>query len=311
MNLLNFYTKLYGRLKNYGMPVRVMSPIRWAVRTMANKQLPKYFSHPINKEYPVEEGLIVSFTSFPGRIDEVWKVVQSLKRQTLLPEKIFLWLSKDQFQRIEDIPENLRKEENDIFEIRMVDGDIRSHKKYYYVLLTYPDKTFITCDDDVIYDVNMIKRLVCTSKIHPGCIIANHTARIKFDEKGDISSYADFDRNVQPFSSDNLLQIGIGGCLYPPGSLHETVIEKDLFTKLSPLADDIWLNAMARLNSTPVVQTASDPLILPIVTDAPTLSSVNNGELNMNNVQIAQIRNYLKVNGIKDVYASTCDVRDE
>ena len=85
------------------------------------------------------------------------------------------------------------------------------------------------------------------------------------------------------------------------------MLNQDLLWQLSPLADDIWLNAMARLNETPVVQTANYHLTLPIGSDSPSLSSINNGE-NMNDKQICQIREYLKAHNMVDVYSSMCHI---
>ena len=98
------------------------------------------------------------------------------------------------------------------------------------------------------------------------------------------------------------MQIGVGGVLYPPHSLHELTLRQDLFINLTPLADDIWLNAMARLNGTPVVRSDFKWLPLPIKSDSPSLSSVNNGQ-NRNDEQIANVRNYLQKNDLPDVYA--------
>ena len=44
----------------------------------------------------VEDGVIISLTSFPARLDTLWQCVESLKRQTVRPEKIILYLSKEQ-----------------------------------------------------------------------------------------------------------------------------------------------------------------------------------------------------------------------
>jgi len=87
------------------------------------------------------------------------------------------------------------------------------------------------------------------------------------------------------------------------------VLDSDVFMNLCPSADDIWLNAMARLNSTPVVKSAKKVQLLPIVNRSPSLNSVNNGEINLNDTQIGQLRNYLISNNLEDVYSSKCNVK--
>lgn len=310
MNPLDFFTKAYGSLHNYrGVPFWALTPARRIVRGLANWYLPRYLARPQKSRGRTEKGLIVSFTSFPARIDKVWMVVESLKNQTVRPEKIILWLSKEQFSTEESIPASLKRQEDELFKIRMVEGDIRSHKKYYYTIQEYPDNPFITCDDDVFYEPDMIERLLQASKLFPECIVANHTAQLRFDEHGELMPYLKFGNDCKAYCSSDLIQIGVGGVFYPPHCLHDLVGHKDVFMKIAPLADDIWLNVMARLKGTPVVQSRSNVLPLPIASNAPTLCSVNNGAENMNDRQIAQIRHYLRDNDIDDVFSPTCCVK--
>lgn len=305
MNLLNLFTRTYARLHNYpGVPYWVLTPFRKIVRYGANKTLPKYLEKGKSPNGEAEKGVIISFTSFPARINDVWKVVESLKNQSVLPEKIILWLSREQFPTKDTIPDTLWKQEDSLFEIRMVEGDIRSHKKFYYVMQEFPDKTFVTCDDDIYYHPDMLKYLVEGSKQFPECVIANTTRKMCFENNGELKPYNQWETNYESFSSENLIQIGVGGVLYPPKTLHELTLRKDLFFSLTPMADDIWLNCMARMQGTPVVQSAMKMLPLPIDSDSPALSSANKGQ-NRNDLQLSQLKDYLVKNGLSDVYSKT------
>src|SRR5690606_5759236 len=53
-----------------------------------------------------DEKYIVSFTSFPGRIDQVWIVAELLLRQSFKPDAVILWLSEEQFPD-RQVPKNL------------------------------------------------------------------------------------------------------------------------------------------------------------------------------------------------------------
>lgn len=302
--IISSLTRFYGKLHNYkGIPYWLLTPIRKLTRMLVNMVLPYYVKRVHNKNLITGKGIIISLTSFPDRINSVWLVVESLKNQSIKPEKIILWLSKEQFPAKDDIPVNLWECEDAFFEIRMVDDDIRSHKKYYYAIQEYPEKTIVTCDDDVYYHPDMLKNLVKVSKHYPNCIIANNTSQISWDTKGELMPYKKWSSDFKAFSSLNNVQIGIGGVLYPPHCLHPLVTRADLFCKLSPLADDLWLNLMARLNGTPVVQTPNHIQPLPVECEAPSLSSVNNGADNMNDRQIQQMREWLSTQGIVDVYS--------
>ena len=92
MNFLNLFSRLYARLHNYpGVPFWVLTPLRKIVRYGANRILPRYLEKAHTHRGTIENGVIISFTSFPARINDVWKVVESLKNQSILPEKIILW----------------------------------------------------------------------------------------------------------------------------------------------------------------------------------------------------------------------------
>ena len=309
MNIYELNTKIYGNLKNFGMPFWIMTPLRRMVRCISNLVLPSYLSSRYNyKKQNIKKNLIVSLTSFPGRINIVWMTIESIKRQNILPEKIYLWLCKEQFPARESVPESLWVREDDIFEIKFVAENIRSHTKYYYAFQNYSDKIIVTCDDDIIYDPDMIKRLVDTSALYPGCIIANHSTHINFNDKGDVVPYLQWSDGYPSLATENRLQLGEAGVLYPPHCMPELLLRKDLFMKLCPLADDIWLNSMSRLKKIPVVQTKKQLQLLPISNDAPALCYVNNGEENMNDKQINDIREYLRNNNLVDVYSSDCVV---
>ena len=48
------------------------------------------------------------------------------------------------------------------------------------------------------------------------------------------------------------LQTGVGGVLYPPHSLDESMLDAGLFTRIAPTADDIWFWAAAVAKGTKV-----------------------------------------------------------
>lgn len=112
-----------------------------------------------------QDGLIICMTSFPARIDYVWLVVECLLRQTIQAEDIVLYLSKKQFPTKDKLPSQLLNMElNHKVTIKMENEDYRSHKKYWYALRDFPNKTIITVDDDIIYDSKLIEQLIVFQK---------------------------------------------------------------------------------------------------------------------------------------------------
>lgn len=258
------------------------------------------------------DNLIVSLTSFPARIDNVWKTILSLKRQSWLPSKIILWLSLEEFPNRE-IPQSLSSMIDHLFNVEFVDRNLRSHKKYLYAFNAYPESAIVTVDDDVFYHKDVVKNLVETSLQYPGAVIANRVRQIKWD--GDrLLPYEQwvkrgfFDKDWgYPADASDLFPVGVDGVLYPPGALDRQVCNVDLFMELTPMADDIWLNAMTRRNKTRVIYTGWKYRQIPVRSEgAPCLEDVNCGG-NLNDIQFQKVRDYFKEKYASDIYAGPAD----
>ncbi len=294
MNIVNIVVELYGFLyKRERIPTKLLSPFRYVVRTVANILLPRILkiSTSVSKgKYGNEdEKIIVSLTSFPGRINSVWLVIECMMRQTLLPNKIVLWLSKEQFESVDGLPESLRKRQNDVFEIRLVEKDYRSHKKYLYAFKEFSNDIVVTIDDDIFYPLTMIESLVKAHKSNPDAVICRHGSRITYDENGNILPYASWKESCN-YQKKDFFGSG-GGTLFIPSKLFKDTTNVDLAILLCPLADDVWLNAMARINKLPIIF-ITPHLILPIFTETKErLCSINCGE-NKNDVQIKNVIEY-------------------
>ena len=104
--------------------------------------------------------LIISFTSYPARIKYVKNVLRALYAQTLQPDKILLWLAKEQFPNLEkDLPEELQDDlRQNKFELRWCDN-LGTHKKYFYAMQEFPEDIIVTVDDDVEYDKDVLQTL--------------------------------------------------------------------------------------------------------------------------------------------------------
>lgn len=221
----------------------ILTFIAW----IANRTLPLYLHYTESKRSIRKEDIVVSLTSFPVRINYVWLTIETIKRQTLRPLKIILYLSKEQFPHQEqDLPQNLLNECDELFEIKFVDDDLRSHKKYYYAFQEYSDKNIVIFDDDLFYESHILEALYKGHRENPQCIISSLAIMITDGRK-----YKDWEKNKRKnFSSLNLIAIGVGGVLYPPRCYAERVFDIDAIKENCYKADDLWLNYMCRLNGT-------------------------------------------------------------
>lgn len=196
--------------------------------------------------------IIVSVTSFPARINDVWISLESLFRQTVKPDMIILWLAESQFPD-KKIPESLVRLQSRGLTIRFCE-DLRSHKKYYFAMKEFQNACIMTFDDDLYYDKNVIKRVVELYAKHPDYICTNRAHEIMIKE-GMVQPYSRWNHNAKNIlvPSKALLQTGGAGTLYPPKSLSESAFDKNLIQTLCFHADDVWLKLMATLNDKKVV----------------------------------------------------------
>jgi hypothetical protein len=260
-------------------------------RQTANILLPVSFRmFPSKTVLPLstQPNLIVSLTSFPARIDKLWMVIECMFRQTVLPNKILLWLSKEQFPSMEDVPARLKAYQTRGLDIQLVENDYRSHKKYLYTLQQYPNDILITIDDDLFYRSTMIEELMAGHEKQPEAIMAHYTHNIQYD-KDTILPYNQWQNNVT--EGDHLFFGSGGGTLFPAHSLHKDVCAIETALQVCPNADDVWLNGMARLAMAKIIHTSRHSVLLPILNrHKPMLSSTN--LKGGNDVQIQQLTDY-------------------
>jgi len=190
--------------------------------------------------------LIVTLTSFPPRFPMLAKTLKSLLDQETRADRVILWLAHDDMGKLPDDVTALR---NHGLEIRGC-KDTRSYKKLIPALTEWPAATFVTADDDVYYPRNWLTGLVDTAKAHPKDVVGTraHMAQVKAD--GALTSYSEWElatsAQLPRKDNDRLFPTGVGGILYPPGSLHADVLREDQFTAYCPNGDDIWFFWMAR-----------------------------------------------------------------
>lgn len=191
--------------------------------------------------------LAICLTSFPPRIGKLWMVIHSLFRQSTLPGHIVLYLSREDFPGgKDDLPDTLLWFEYYGLEIKFVDGNLRSHKKYYYAMKEHPEWDVITVDDDIYYRKDLVEQLVRLHQLNPKAVCANQVVELPManDEFADYFSwklcYLD-----KPSFSFKYVAIGCGGIFYPTGIFQSTELafDKKCIMENALSADDLWLKA--------------------------------------------------------------------
>lgn len=296
MNLIDFFgkTRFWGSNRNRFLnKIKFYGVANKLNEYLANIVLPVFFRLTgSNPKYSLQRSdrndVILSLTSFPARLPKLWLVIECLLRQSVKPDKIRLYLSKPQVGSLEALPHSLLKLQKRGLDIILCEGDLRSHKKYYYAFREYPNSTVITVDDDIFYQSNKIELMLKAAKEHPGCIITNWAKEI-LPGVGKYAMWPDVDTARE---SVWMLPIGVSCVLYPPKCMYDDVCDESIFTEHCFLADDVWLTCMAILKGTPKFFPNDPDYHTPvIIRNNVSLLSEN---IHKNQIQIDNLNEYYK-----------------
>lgn len=236
--------------------------------------------------------ITVSLTTFGKRLYDVSTTIESIMQGTMLPNRIVLWLEEG--LKGEQLPNLLKMQQERGLEIGYY-KDIRSYKKIIPTLIHYPEDIIITLDDDLIYDKDLVENLFRTYMKNPDCICASRMHEILLDKKGMPRTYDVWRRGFSPVEHTNRAFPTSGaGTLYPPHCFDEEVLNEDVFTKICPYADDIWLFSMALKSGAKMVKSfthnkiSEDYLANMEVQDDGLYRSLNDGKY-MNDKQLKNV----------------------
>lgn len=238
---------------------------------------------------------VVSLTTFPARIKNVWLTIETILRQTEKPYKIILWLYRGEFNGKKSLPKELLRLEKRGLEIRFCNENLMPHKKYFYSMLEFPNSNIITIDDDVYYPLNLIKKLSDFHKKYPCSILSPFSRKINIanNKTTPYEKWNYMSNNSKPTLS--ILPIGVGSVLYPPKALHKEVFNKKELKKLALEADDLWLKVMSIKQGTKVTSMAGEyqrHFIPVIITNNKSLMDDNIDKGNNDRIFNSLIDNY-------------------
>lgn len=184
--------------------------------------------------------LVVSLTSYPARFATLGLTLRGILRQSVRPDRVILWLDEGDEARLpRDIPDLPG------LEIRTCPA-WRSYKKIVPTLRDAPGSFVVTADDDIYYPAGWLEKLVGAAQ--GGARIACHRAHRIALRGGRPAPYAEWRHNVDaPERSSLTFLTGVSGVIYAPGVFHPDVTRDDLFSRLAPRSDDVWLYWMHRL----------------------------------------------------------------
>lgn len=200
-----------------------------------------------SRHHGLENKLIVSLTSYGPRFKWLHLTIRSLLEQTVRPDMVLLWISEEE---VDSLPDSV-KQLSGAINIQST-NNLYSYKKIIPTLRMHHDAHIVICDDDIYYPRHWLEDLVRGFAENSKAIFGHMIHRFHFLPNGELAPYYDWSFDVQDNRarrrSSDTIAVGVGGVLYPSGSLHPDVTDESLFSALCPKGDDLWLFVMARLN---------------------------------------------------------------
>lgn len=195
-----------------------------------------------------DEKIIISLTSFPSRLPSLHKCLKSLVLQDTKADAIVVYFGCDVTREMLT-PELQEMEKYGVTYKFNSNENLRSYKKFYYALQDYPNDSIITADDDVYYPRYWLTFFLEVHKRFPDCVCAWRLHKMR-NQNGVLLPYNQWFDQYRGclIPSFSLFPTGVGGILYPPGSLNSYALDKEVFTELCFTCDDIWLKIICVLN---------------------------------------------------------------
>ncbi len=224
----------------------------WRIRWRYQVARSFYYRHIVTllwafrrRHRPATNGLeiIVSLTSYPPRFANLSLTLRCLLRQSLRPDKLVLWIAQSDMHLIPASVHALTAHGLEILPCE----DLGSYKKIIPALARFPESIIVTADDDLFFPRNWLADLVAEWSKDPHTIVCHRAHGIRHSPSGSLLPYGDWENNIgEREAGPEVFPTSGAGVLYPPGSLHRDVGGTELFLRICPNADDLWLYWMAR-----------------------------------------------------------------
>jgi hypothetical protein len=200
--------------------------------------------------------LRITVTSHPPRYGTLALTLKSLLNQSVRADAVVLWVYGPQ---ADALPVAVTRLQRDGLRIERCPHDWRVYTKFIPALISDPHAVWVTADDDIRYPRDWLATLLAGHRVTPEAIVCRRAHLMQFDATDRLLPYERWPKQTgRRAAEDALFLTGVGGVLYPPGTLHEHAADASRFLALSPNADDIWLNWMARLRGTPIRRVGDD-----------------------------------------------------
>ena len=190
----------------------------------------------------------VNFTTYPKRESAAVKMLTHFKKQLIKPDKIICWLAVDEYGG-KNIPNSLKPFVKEGFiEVRWTRENLYGFKRYsiFKENTDYIYNIFI--DDDILYDVNLVKDLYKSARKFKDKVICY--CGYAFDYVNTEVSIKDIKENVPEYNNAYLS----GFSCIPPKVFPIEMFEYERQRKqINPKSDDDWICAWLLKYKIPII----------------------------------------------------------
>lgn len=200
-----------------------------------------------------ERKIIVSCTTTKNRLDLLYYMIESLKKQTLRPNVVYINISSEpSFLGDEGITEAPTWFDQNFIRINWI-KDIGPYGKLLPIIRQVNnDDLIITADDDVLYHSEWLNSLVTLADDYPDNIVCARGREIKKNIFGNWQGYYNWKRILHREQGMLILPTGTGGVVYRKSLLDLDFLLDPAFQKIAPTADDLWFRMASLRKNVPV-----------------------------------------------------------
>jgi hypothetical protein len=194
-------------------------------------------------EGPAVRCIVVSMTSTRSRLSLLYYAVESIRRQSLIPCRVEVFLSREPYlydAGVTDPPDWL------------LDGRVQLHwventgsyRKLIPGLLSldYQD-LLVTADDDVIYGPHWLQTIVASALDHPESIVCGRARRVRRDMFNRDTAYLYWPEVTRATRGRDMVPVGCAGVAYRQGLLDLSMASDRRALSIAATSDDLWFRA--------------------------------------------------------------------
>ena len=191
----------------------------------------------LKREIPI----IVSMSAKEEDFDELELSLYSIFEQTVMPDRVILWLSKE--YELSELPYSITRYIKNGLEIKFIE-DKGSYNKIIYALKDFSNSILVTANTNFYYPKDWLKKLYHSYISAPNDIHVHQAKIIKSNNKL-VLPMKTWCKNQEENSSYKNFPIQGAGVLYPPKCFSIEVFREDIYEKKINADWKVWSWFMA------------------------------------------------------------------